>query len=313
MKSVVFLLGPTASGKTALACALRAQFPLDIVSVDSALVYRDMNIGSAKPDTATLAQHPHQLINLINPDQVYSVADFRRDAIAAITKIHADGRTPLLVGGTMMYVKALIDGLSAMPPADAAIRQQITDRAALLGWPAMHTELSRVDAVAAARLSPNDSQRIQRALEVFAISGTPLSELQTRNTPKSPHQPVFPFAPTLLALLPSDRAVLHQRIANRFDVMLANGLVDEMKVLREKYQLTIDMPSMRCVGYRQVWSFLDGNIDASGLRAEGIAATRQLAKRQMTWLRGMEGVESFDCLAPDVPGQLIRRLQQILL
>ncbi len=311
MKSVVFLLGPTATGKTALACALRANFPFDIVSVDSALVYRDMNIGTAKPDAATLAQHPHHLINLINPDQVYSVADFRRDALAAITKIHANGRTPLLVGGTMMYVKALIEGLSVMPPANAAIRQHIADQAAQLGWPAMHAELSKVDAISAARLSPNDSQRIQRALEVFAISGTPLSELQTRDAPKSPHQPVFPFVSTLLALLPSDRAELHQRIEHRFDAMIESGLVNEVKLLREKYRLNIDMPSMRCVGYRQVWNFLDGNIDAAVMRAEGIAATRQLAKRQMTWLRGMERVESFDCLAADVGSQLVHHLEKI--
>ena len=311
MKPVVFLLGPTATGKTALACELRARFPFDIVSVDSALVYREMNIGTAKPDAVTLAQYPHQLINLINPDQVYSVADFRRDALAAIAKIHANGRTPLLVGGTMMYVKALIEGLSAMPPADLAIRRQIADRAAQRGWPAMHAELARVDAISAARLSPNDSQRIQRALEVFAISGTPISELQTRNVQKNPDAPVFPFASTILALLPSERALLHQRIEARFDAMLANGLVDEVQKLREKYRLTIDMPSMRCVGYRQVWNFLDGKIDVAVMRAQGIAATRQLAKRQMTWLRGMERAETFDCMAPAVSSQLSHRLQQI--
>ncbi len=308
MKPVVFLLGPTASGKTALACALRGQFPLDIVSVDSALVYRGMNVGTAKPDAATLALHPHRLIDLINPNGAYSAANFRRDALAAIDDSHAAGRVPLLVGGTMMYVKALLEGLSDMPPADAATRKIIEAKAAIIGWPAMHRELAAVDAITAARLSPNDSQRIQRALEVFALTGTPLSMLQTRTSKKQG----FPFAPIVFVLQPSIRAVLHERISARFDAMLAAGLVDEVRSLLEHYPLTADMPSMRCVGYRQAWQFLDETIDAAALRAQGIAATRQLAKRQMTWLRSMRDVETFDCLDEQVSQRVAARLRQWL-
>jgi tRNA dimethylallyltransferase len=300
---VLFVLGPTASGKTALACELFDRYPnrFHLVSVDSALVYREMNIGTAKPDAATLARYPHALIDLIAPTEAYSAADFRRDALREIHAAHAMQKTPLLVGGTMMYVKALTEGLSALPVADATVRAELEARAAEKGWPAMHDELRAVDPATAARLAPNDSQRIQRALEVYALTGTPISVLQTRCA--NLKDDVFPFAATTIALMPNslrDRAVLHERIATRFDAMLAAGFIDEVRGLRARYALAPEMPSMRCVGYRQAWEFLDGAIDRNALRETGIAATRQLAKRQMTWLRSMPRAVQVDCLAKDV-------------
>ncbi len=305
---VIFLLGPTATGKTALACRLSEIFPLDIVSVDSALVYRDMNIGTAKPDTATLARYPHRLIDLIAPDESYSAAQFRRDALAAIAASHALGRTPILVGGTMMYVKALLDGLSALPIANPNIREAIEAKAAESGWPDLHLQLAEVDPLTAARLSPNDSQRIQRALEVYEITGVPMSALQTRHEVASP----LPFTATILALLPLQRDVLHARIATRFDAMIDDGLVDELVSLRARYTLHAEMPSMRCVGYRQAWQFLENQINAKQFREQGVIATRQLAKRQMTWLRAMPNVETFDCLDANVESTISARIQAIL-
>jgi tRNA dimethylallyltransferase len=304
---VLFVLGPTASGKTALACELFDRYPnrFHLVSVDSALVYREMNIGTAKPDAATLARYPHALIDLIAPTEAYSAADFRRDALREIHNAHAIQKTPLLVGGTMMYVKALTEGLSALPVADATVRAELEARAAEKGWPAMHDELRAVDPATAARLAPNDSQRIQRALEVYALTGTPISVLQTRCA--NLKDDVFPFAATTIALMPNslrDRAVLHERIATRFDAMLAAGFIDEVRGLRARYALAPEMPSMRCVGYRQAWEFLDGAIDRNALRETGIAATRQLAKRQMTWLRSMPQAVQVDCLAKDVVEQV---------
>ena len=327
MQPVLFILGPTASGKTALAVSLVDRFvdtwPIELVSVDSALVYRDMNIGTAKPDAATLAQYPHQLIDLINPPEAYSAARFCTDAHAAIRAIHARGNTPLLVGGTMLYVKALIDGLSDMPAADPAIRQALAVRLQSEGLPALYAELGQVDAVTATRLKPGDTQRILRALEVFMMTGRPISALQKRsatgNDDASKRRasasvstkvvPIdadhsmnanFPCPSLMIGLIPSDRAVLHQRIADRFDVMLTAGLVDEVRGLQKRYDLHADLPSMRCVGYRQAWEFLGGIINHEQLRETGIIATRQLAKRQMTWLRGMENIESIDCLRPDL-------------
>jgi tRNA dimethylallyltransferase len=288
---VLFLLGPTAAGKTALACALAERFPLDLVSVDSALVYRHMNIGTAKPDAAVLRAYPHALIDLVDPTEAYSAASFRRDALNEIARIRAARRVPLLVGGTMMYVKALLDGLSALPPADPAIRAEIEAQAEREGWQQLHAKLAAVDPTTAARLAPNDGQRIQRALEVFELTGQPLSALQRRA-----EQPAPPFAWRGVALLPSDRGVLHSRIADRFDAMLAAGFVDEVRDLRARFTLSPDMPSMRCVGYRQAWQYLDGDIDATQMRDQGIAATRQLAKRQLTWLRAMPSFEPLDCL-----------------
>lgn len=288
---VLFLLGPTAAGKTALACALAERFPLDLVSVDSALVYRHMNIGTAKPGEDVLRAHPHALIDLVEPTEAYSAANFRRDALSEIERIRAANRVPLLVGGTMMYVKALLDGLSALPPADPTIRAEIEAQAEREGWPQLHAKLAAIDPITAARLAPNDSQRIQRALEVFALTGQPISSMQQRQVHPAP-----PFAWHGMALLPSDRSVLHTRIAERFDAMLAAGFVEEVRALRARFNLSPDMPSMRCVGYRQVWQYLDGDIDSTQLREQGIAATRQLAKRQLTWLRGMPLFEPLDCL-----------------
>jgi len=292
----IFLLGPTAAGKTALALHLADRFPVEIISIDSALVYRDMNIGTAKPDAATLRKYPHHLIDLINPTETYSAARFCDDARAAMTRIVARGKVPLLAGGTMLYARALLGGLSDLPEADTEVRAGLELRAAQIGWPAMHRELARVDPQTAQRLKPADAQRIQRALEVFKITGMPLSVLQTRaGQPGN-----FPYRTLKIGLMPGDRAVLHQRIAQRFDAMLAEGIVDEVRQLRRCYPLSPDMPSMRCVGYRQAWEFIDGGIDEKSLRERGLAATRQLAKRQMTWLRSMQDVEIVDCVRHDL-------------
>jgi tRNA dimethylallyltransferase len=295
---VLFLLGPTAAGKTALACALAERFPVDLISVDSALVYRHMNIGTAKPSAEMLQTYPHALIDLVDPTEAYSAANFRRDALQEIERIRARGRVPLLVGGTMMYVKALLEGLSALPAADPEVRAHLEARAARDGWPALHAMLREIDPLTAARLSPNDSQRIQRALEVFELTGQPLSTLQTRDAHASATS--VPFNWHGIALLPSDRSVLHERIAVRFDEMLEMGLIDEVRDLRARFALNADMPSMRCVGYRQVWQHLDGEISSAQLRYQGIVASRQLAKRQLTWLRSMPLLEALDCLDTNI-------------
>jgi tRNA dimethylallyltransferase len=287
------LLGPTASGKSALALRLAESHPVEIVSVDSAQVYRGMDIGTAKPDAATRARIAHHLVDIIAPTEAYSAARFRSDALRAIAAIRARGRVPLLVGGTMLYFKALADGLSALPAADPSLRARLDARAQEIGWPAMHAELARIDPVAAARLAPTDAQRIQRALEVFELTGTPLSQLQGARETGA-------LGPTVpIALLPPDRARLHDAIAHRFDAMLAAGLVAELRALRLSSALTPELPSMRCVGYRQAWEFLDGVIDGAALRAKGIAATRQLAKRQFTWLRAWTATP-FDADTPAV-------------
>ncbi len=254
-----------------------------------------MNIGTAKPDEAVLRAHPHALIDVVDPTETYSAANFRHDALHQIDKIRAAGRVPLLVGGTMMYVKALLEGLSALPPANPEVRAQLEEQAKSEGWPQMHARLAAVDPTTAARLAPNDSQRIQRALEVFALTGQPLSTLQRREA-----DPIAPFVRRGIALLPSDRSLLHARIAERFDAMLVEGFVDEVRHLRARFDLNPDMPSMRCVGYRQVWQYLDGEIDAAQMRDQGIAATRQLAKRQLTWLRAMPAFEPLDCFDPNL-------------
>ena len=279
MLPTVLLMGPTASGKSAIALDIASRLPVEIVSVDSAQVYRGMDIGTAKPDQATRRRVAHHLIDIIDPDKGYSAASFRNDARRAIDEVRARGRVPLLVGGTMLYFKALREGLSDLPGADASVRGEIDARAASLGWPALHAELARVDPDSAARLDRNDAQRIQRALEVHAITGRTLSSLQGARGGGSADDFVA------FALFPSDRAELHRRIADRFDAMLAAGLVDEVRALRDRHALTADMASMRCVGYRQALQFLDGDGDLAALRERGIAATRQLAKRQLTWLR----------------------------
>ena len=315
---VLFLLGPTASGKTALASRLVDRFVnkrrIEIVSVDSALVYREMNIGTAKPDTQMLADYPHHMIDLIDPDEVYSAADYRRDVLTVLAGIVSRGAVPLMVGGTMMYVKTLLEGLSAMPQADPLIREALVSEAASIGWPGMHAKLAEVDEPTAARLKPNDSQRIQRALEVFLISGVPMSELHQREMTQSPKEAYenFPYIAHLVALVPSDRAVLHGRIAERFDEMLRADFIDEVRQLRERFELTPDLPSMRAVGYRQVWQFLNGEIDKEQLRAQAIAATRQLAKRQLTWLRSMPNASTYDCLDRNLSSKIETHVEGIL-
>jgi tRNA dimethylallyltransferase len=292
-------MGPTASGKTGVAVELVQHLPLEIVSVDSALVYRDMNIGTAKPDAATLAVAPHHLIDVIDPTRSYSAAQFRHDALRLMAEITARGHIPLLVGGTMLYFKALREGLNDLPQADPALRAELEERAQIIGWPAMHQELARLDPETAARLKPTDAQRIQRALEVCLLSGTAMSTLLAHE-----QQAGLPYRLLQLALLPSDRAVLHERIAQRFDAMLKQDLLGELEYLKSRYVLTPELPSMRCVGYRQAWQYLEGECNAAEMRELGIIATRQLAKRQLTWLRGMEGVTEFDCLAADLARQV---------
>jgi tRNA dimethylallyltransferase len=291
---VVLLMGPTASGKSALTLALAARFPLEIVSVDSAQVYRGMDVGTAKPDAATRARVPHHLIDILDPTESYSAARFCADARSAVDAIRARGNVPLLAGGTMLYFKALTEGLSALPGRDAAVRARLDARAAAEGWPALHAELARIDAATAARLAPTDAQRIQRALEVHAMTGAPLSTLQGARAAGAMPGPVL-----RLALVPTDRARLHALIAERFDTMVKAGLVAELRSLRERFTLDPGLSSMRCVGYRQAWEYLDGRADAAAFRARGIAATRQLAKRQLTWLRSTPA-QAFDPWAPDL-------------
>ncbi len=302
----IFLMGPTASGKTALAACLVEHFPLEIISVDSALVYRDMAIGTAKPDAALLMRAPHHLLDIRDPTDTYSAAAFCADARRLMADIVARGKTPLLVGGTMLYFRALLQGLDDLPPADVALRQQLEMDAASRGWPALHGDLAQVDPVTAARLAPNDAQRIGRALEIFRLSGKPMSALLSQA------QSTLPYRVLQLALIPADRAVLHQRIAARFDAMLADGLLDEVEFLRRRYVLNATLPSMRAVGYRQAWAYLDGEIDRNTLREQGIAATRQLAKRQLTWLRSWPDAVTLDCLAGDLLEQACARVQRHL-
>ena len=292
------LAGPTASGKTDAALAIAARIPCEIVSVDSALVYRGMDIGTAKPTAAERAAAPHHLIDIRDPTEAYSAAEFAADARRLVEAINARGRVALLAGGTMLYFKALFEGLDAMPPADPGLRGEIEAEASARGWPAMHAELAKVDAVTAARLSPNDSQRVQRALEVYRGTGRPLSAFQRGASGEG----LRPAA--LLSLEPRDRGWLHQRIADRFDAMLAAGFVDEVRRLRERGDLHPGLPSMRCVGYRQAWQALDEGWPAAELRDRGIFATRQLAKRQLTWLRGMQR-QVIDCDAPDARERVV--------
>jgi len=278
------LLGPTASGKSRLALELAARLPLEIVAMDSAQVYRGMDIGTAKPGSAERARVPHHLLDLVDPDQVYSAGRWRTDCIGIVVEIFKRKKIPLIVGGTMLYYRALVSGLDALPAADPATRSALKEKAQRLGWPALHAELARVDPTAAARITPNDSQRIQRALEVFRLTGSPLSALQGRA------QAVLPFTLEAYSLVP-EKKLLDEKIATRFDAMLEAGLVDEVRALRRKFRLTADSPSMRAVGYRQAWDFLEKNSTEEQLRERAVAATRQLAKRQLTWLRGFAGVK----------------------
>ena len=304
----ILLLGPTASGKTDLALRLADQYPIDLISVDSALVFKEMNIGTAKPDADTLKRYPHALVDVISPEESYSAARFRSEALAAMADSTARGRIPLLVGGTMLYVKALLEGLSDLPQADAAVRADIDERAQRLGWPNIHAELAKLDSVTAARLAPNDSQRIQRALEICLLSGRPASALYAEQQ----QQAAPPYRFLSLALLPSNRAWLHERIALRFKLMLQQGFVEEVKSLRAKYTLHADLPSMRCVGYRQAWEVLENTLAAKELEERGIYATRQLAKRQITWLNNTIGCEAFDCLQNNNADLIGRRVAGFL-
>jgi len=301
----VAIMGPTASGKTAAALEIARQIPSEIISVDSALVYRGMDIGTAKPTKEEQAQAPHHLINILDPLDAYSVMQFRQDAIRLVADIQARGKLPLLVGGTMLYFKGLRDGLDDLPQADATIRAALDHDEATLGTPALHARLATLDPETAARLKPNDSQRIQRALEIYLLTGQPMSSLLAR-APKVE----LPFDLLPVALEPSDRSVLHRRIAQRFDAMLQDGgLIDEVEVLRRRGDLHPGLPSIRCVGYRQTWEYLDGLYGLAELREKGIAATRQLAKRQITWLRSMPDRQAIDCLAPDAPQTILRLIQ----
>ena len=302
----VCLAGPTASGKTAAALAIARAHPVEIISVDSALVYRGMDVGTAKPSAAELAAVPHHLINIRDPLQAYSAAEFVQDAQTLIGQIADRGRLPLLVGGTMLYFKALFDGMDPMPQAQPALRAAIAAQAQAQGWPALHAELAKVDPVTAARLAPADSQRIQRALEVFRVSGLPLSHFHKRSTA---------YAPTnvpLISLEPLDRAWLHARIAQRFDAMLEAGFLDEVRALRARGDLNPELPSMRCVGYRQAWDMLDGVGDMANLRERGVAATRQLAKRQITWLRSMPQRQVVNCQEADAAQQVLRAVENAM-
>ncbi|MCY1290116.1 tRNA dimethylallyltransferase [compost metagenome] len=295
---VVCLLGPTASGKTAAALALAADAPVEIISLDSALVYREMDIGTAKPTPEELAAAPHHLIDIIDPVESYSAAQFVTDAGRLIGEIRARGNVPLIVGGTMLYYKALTQGLNDLPQANPAVRAELDQLAAERGWPALHAMLAQVDPVTAARLAPNDAQRIQRALEIHRLSGQPMSALLARQAEGRTFAGAADQRYRVIALEPSDRLALHARIAQRYDAMLANGFIDEVRRLRTREDLHPGLPSIRCVGYRQVWEYLDGECDFDTMRERGIAATRQLCKRQLTWLRSTPERLVVDCLAP---------------
>jgi tRNA dimethylallyltransferase len=301
LPALVALAGPTASGKSAAALALAQALQAEIISVDSALVYRGMDIGTAKPTPAERSQVPHHLVDIRDPAQPYRAAEFAADAQRLAGEIHARGRRVVLAGGTMLYFKALFEGLAAMPAADPALRAQIEAEAAQDGWPALHAQLARVDPATAARLAPNDAQRIQRALEVFRATGTPLSLFHGEELRAPGLQPGL-----FLSLEPSDRAWLHERIARRFDAMLDAGFLDEVRRLRARGDLRPDLPSMRSVGYRQAWEALDADEPVASLRERGIAATRQLAKRQLTWLRSMPQRRVIAADAPDALAQVLR-------
>ena len=304
----IFLMGPTASGKTGLAVELYSKLPVEIISVDSALVFKDMNIGTAKPDAETLARAPHHLIDIIDPTSAYSAANFRNDALRLMAEITARGKVPLLVGGTMLYFNALQGGLSNLPEANPAVRAEIEEEAAKLGWPAMHARLARFDPETAARLQPTDMQRIERALEVHRITGRTMTALHLASKGE-----VLPYRLLKIALVPSDRKVLHERIAQRFDSMLASGFLDEVRALLAKYpELTAESTSMRCVGYRQALEHLSGQYDGKELRDRGIFATRQLAKRQLTWLRSMDDTIEVDCLNPAMHEIVLKLIQQFI-
>nr|WP_314862546.1 tRNA (adenosine(37)-N6)-dimethylallyltransferase MiaA [uncultured Undibacterium sp.] len=299
-QKIIAIMGPTASGKTAAALAIAREVPAEIISVDSALVYRDMNIGTAKPNKEELAAAPHHLIDIIDPSESYSVAQFLSDSARLVKEIRARGKLPILVGGTMMYYKALMNGIDDLPPADAAIRAQLDADMAAIGAAGLHARLAELDPTTAARLKPNDSQRIQRALEIYMVTGQAMSSLIAQQT-----RAAAPFELLSISLEPSDRSFLHERIAKRFDIMLEQGFVDEVRQLKLRPGLNADLPSIRCVGYRQAWDYLDGSIDHKEMRERGIIATRQLAKRQLTWCRSIPERLIVDCIQDNVSEQVL--------
>ncbi len=301
-------MGPTASGKTAAALDIAQKIPSEIISVDSALVYREMDIGTAKPSQEERASVPHHLIDIMDPAETYSVAQFREDTLRLVADIRKRGKLPLLVGGTMLYFRGLTSGLDDLPGANPEIRAKLDEEAAQIGWPGMHARLANLDPVTADRLKPNDAQRIQRALEIIELTGKPLSELHSGQPAQA-----LPFNIIPIALEPSDRSKLHERIALRFDQMLKDDqLIEEVIKLRKRGDLHPGMPSMRCVGYRQTWEYLDGKFDRKTLREKGIAATRQLAKRQLTWLRSMPERISIDCLSPNALKNIMTHVERSL-
>lgn len=309
----IFLMGPTASGKTDLALALADALPCELISVDSALIYRGMDIGTAKPDKAALERYPHRLVDIRDPAESYSAAEFRADALVAMADIASRGRIPLLVGGTMLYYKALLEGLADMPSADAAVRAELEAWAAAEGWETLHRELARVDPQSAARIHPNDPQRLTRALEVYRVSGLTMSEHRQRQTAQNsgseaPGAGQLPYTVAQFVIAPEQRQVLHERIARRFHLMLEQGFVEEVEALRLRGDLHAGLPSIRAVGYRQVWDYLDGGLSREEMAERGIIATRQLAKRQFTWLRGWDNLHWLDSLASD---NLMRTLKYL--
>ena len=315
--SVICLMGPTASGKTDLALHLADQLPCELISVDSALVYRGMDIGTAKPDAETLARYPHHLVDILDPAEAYSAARFRHDAQQLITDILSRGRIPLLVGGTMLYYKALAGGLASMPAADPELRRGIEERAAEQGWEAIHAELAEVDPQAAQRIHRNDPQRIQRALEVFLLSGVPLTEWHRRQALENAETGAtgaanMSYTTRYVAVAPRERHILHERIAQRFSMMIEQGFIAEVEALHARGDLDVSMPSVRAVGYRQAWDYLEGKLSRSEMIERGVIATRQLAKRQFTWLRGWhEDIEWFDSLDPKRADRLLKHLRSV--
>tara|TARA_Y100001960_G_scaffold9332_1_gene8949 strand:- start:1552 stop:2490 length:939 start_codon:yes stop_codon:yes gene_type:complete len=300
----IFLMGPTASGKSNIALEIAKNLPVEVVSVDSAQIYRHMDIGTAKPSATTMATVPHHLINLIEPNERYSAAQFREDALVAMKEITVRGRIPLLVGGTMLYFRALFEGMSELPSADSSVRKKIDNRAKDIGWPAIHKELQQIDSTIASRIQPTDSQRIQRALEVYYLTNKPMSELL-----KSKKE-YFPYRVNSIALIPDNRITLHKQIALRFEKMLKLGLIDEVRIVRDTFCLNTDAPSMRCVGYRQACMYLDHKINWTEMCEMSLAATRQLAKRQLTWLRSMHKIKEFNCFTENLPRLILDFLQK---
>ena len=308
IKTAIALIGPTASGKTALSLEIAKHFPVEMISIDSALVYRGMDIGTAKPDRATLDQIPHHLIDIISPLQTYSAAQFRADCVQCMKDIQQRGKIPLLVGGTMLYVQALQKGLNNLPEADMIIRARLDDLAAEQGWPALHKQLASVDPETALRLSENDSQRIQRALEIYEITGQPMSTLLQQETDSD-----LPCRLFTIGLMAENRALLHERIAQRFDLMIDAGFLNEVSELKQQYpELTPSFPSMRCVGYRQAWHHLEGDTNFSTFRDQAIAATRQLCKRQLTWLRSMPLDYRYDAFEENLQEKLMQQVTNLL-